>query len=55
MSSILFKVADKKGIGYYEVKKEDVEDYIKENDKDEDLKDIMQKFDEFSKSIKSFE
>lgn len=54
MSPILFKVADQKGISYYEVKNEDVEDYIKGNDIDKDLKDIMQKFEELSQSIKSF-
>ncbi len=54
MSSIIFKVAEQKDIGYYEVKDEDIEYYISENKKDESLKDIIQKFKEFSQSIKSF-
>lgn len=54
MGLILSKIADQKGIEYYKVKDEDVEAYIKENDKDENLKDIILKFEEFSQSIKSF-
>jgi hypothetical protein len=54
LSLILSKIAEQKGINYYEVKNEDVEIYIKENNTDEDLKDVIQEFEEFSQSIKSF-